>query len=162
MGAGYHGGFGKTNGAKRRLAIANISFMPQKEEFGQYIAKRKDIDADGFFDVIAHGDSHNIEIETGGKVYKIQHRTAAKILSKNTAYKKGQPIRLLSCNTGKVDDGFAQNLANKLNVPVKAPTKYAFAYEDGKHFVAGSKDGKNPDYTDRGTYRTFYPKRRKK
>ena len=50
----------------------------------------------------------------------------------------------------------------KKNVPVKAPTKYAFAYEDGKHFVAGSKDGKNPDYTDRGAYRTFYPKRRKK
>ena len=40
MGAGYHGGFGKTNGAKRRLAIANISFMPQKEEFGKYISKR--------------------------------------------------------------------------------------------------------------------------
>ena len=162
MGTGYHGGFGKTKGAQGKLAIANISFMPKNDTFRIYIANRKDIDADGFFDIIAHGDSNNIEIESGGKTHRIHHRIAAKILSKNPSYKKGQPVRLISCNTGKDANGFAQNLANKLNVPVKAPTKYAFVRENGKHFVAGSKDGKNPDYADKGSYKIFYPQRRKK
>lgn len=35
-------------------------------------------------------------------------------------YKKGQSIRLLSCNTGTLNHGFAQDLANKLNVTVWA------------------------------------------
>lgn len=46
-----------------------------------------------------------------------------------------QPIRLLSCNTGRLADGFAQNLANFMNVEVSAPTKYIWAYHDGKHIV---------------------------
>lgn len=35
-------------------------------------------------------------------------------------YKKGQSIRLFSCNTGTLNHGFAQDLANKLNVTVWA------------------------------------------
>ena len=72
-------------------------------------------------------------------------------------YKKGQPIRLLSCNTGTSSASFAQNLANKLNVSVWAPDKYLWASYSGNHFVAGmTKDGK-PDYSDKGKFVEYKP-----
>ena len=56
--------------------------------------------------------------------------------------------------------------ANKLNVPVIAPTKYLWANPNGTHYVAGgrvnSKGKLEPIVSDVGEFKTFYPKRRKK
>ena len=52
---------------------------------------------------------------------------------------KGQPIRMLSCDTGKGAGSFAQNLANKMGVPVEAPTELVWAYPNGQKFVAAGK-----------------------
>lgn len=52
---------------------------------------------------------------------------------------QGQPIRLLSCSTGGVDDGFAQNLANKLGVDVLAPTDLLWVRPNGS-FTIGPFD----------------------
>lgn len=154
--------FGGTKGARRYYA-GNISLMGTDDNYYKYIQRRKDIDPNGHFDVIAHGDSNHIEVIHNGKKYNVNHRELKKILEANPKYQKGQPIRLLSCNTGNGDKSFAQNLANKLNVTVIAPTKYAFTRSDGRHFVCGSKDGgKTPDYSDMGEYKPFYPSRRKK
>ncbi len=72
-------------------------------------------------------------------------------------YKIGQPIRLLSCNTGLSSASFAQNLANKLNVSVWAPNKYLWADNYGRHFVAGKKSNGEPDYSDKGSFIEFKP-----
>ncbi len=45
----------------------------------------------------------------------------------------GQDIRLLSCSTGALDDGVAQQVANKMGVKVLAPTTRVAVYEDGSH-----------------------------
>jgi len=86
MGAGKHGGFGKTKGSSGYV-LKNIR-------------KRKDIDPDGKFDLIAHGTSTYVQFEHNGKTININSRTVAKLIKQMPGYKKGQPIRLLSCNTG--------------------------------------------------------------
>ncbi|MCL9761088.1 hypothetical protein [Frankia sp. AiPa1] len=40
---------------------------------------------------------------------------------------KGQPVRLMSCETGQGDDPIAQKLADELGVTVTAPTELAFS-----------------------------------
>ena len=79
-------------------------------------------------------------------------------------YKK-QPIRLLSCNTGSQTNGFAQNLADKLGVPVMAPNNLLWNYSNkvGNMDVAPRKrtDPSNPDLNQKGEFVVFYPKKKK-
>ncbi|HBM96922.1 TPA: hypothetical protein DD394_05355 [bacterium UBP9_UBA11836] len=66
---------------------------------------------------------------------------------------------MLSCDTGGVSRGFAQGLADQLNVVVKAPTKLVWARPDGSYFVVGrSRMNPNlPDKSNRGRFIKFYP-----
>ena len=155
MGAGYHGGFGNTAGA-----IAGDAIIPSpKYEYFTNISRRKDIDKDGVLDVVAHGSPNTIKILHNGQELVIDSRIAAKLIAKNPKYVSGGALRLLSCNTGSSTKGFAQNLANKLNVVVYAPTKLVWAYPNGHYIVAGRrKDNNNlPDLSDLGTFIPFYP-----
>ncbi|MBQ9383232.1 MAG: hypothetical protein IJT87_03255 [Ruminiclostridium sp.] len=45
---------------------------------------------------------------------------------KNSSEFKGEPIRLIACQTGAEKDGLAQRLADLLLVPVKAPTESVY------------------------------------
>ena len=163
MGAGYHGGFGGTKGKKHHNKLYAIPFggadyMSKTDLFSINIKKRKDIDANGFYDIVAHGSMNSIKIENDGKAVIINHRVAAKLFKKDNKY-QGQSIRLLSCNTGASEKGFAQNLANKLNVVVEAPTKLVWAYPNGKYIVADRrKDNPNqPDLSRMGRFVKYYP-----
>lgn len=138
-------------------------YMKPSDLFSKYIRNRKDIDENGFFDVIAHGTESNITIEHDGMSFNINHRIAAKLLKTNKDYSH-EAVRLLACNTGKVSSGFAQNLANKLNKPVKAPSDYLWVRLDGTYFVAGGKMQNGqlvPDYSKPGRFITYRPRRRK-
>ena len=133
-------------------------------EFFSNIAKRGDIDKNGVYDVVAHGGAAIIQVTHDGRILEIDSRTAARLIEARADYNPGQPIRLLSCDTGSSTSGFAQNLANKLNVVVEAPTKLVWAYPNGKYFVAGRrKDNPNlPDKNDPGIFKKFYPGGKKK
>ncbi len=160
MGAGFHGGFGNTYGA----AFGSTDYMKPNDNFSKFIKNRPDVDVDGFYDIIAHGNEYTIEVQHNGKSIQINHRTAAKLFSKDKSYKK-QGIRLLSCSTGKIDNGFAQNLANKLGVPVKAPTDILWVKPSGKYYVKSGKVINGHLYEDgskTGKFKIFYPNRRKK
>lgn len=161
MGTGYHGGFGRTSG-NTLYAAGDGSFMGNKETFLQYIRRRKDVDPDGKFDLIAHGTAKSVEVEHKGTVVQIDSRTAAKLIRQMPGYKKGQPIRLLSCNTGAQTASFAQNLANKLNVTVWAPTDYLWVESTGKYYVAGQTNSGFPDMSKRGHFKAFTPGGNKK
>ena len=69
----------------------------------------------------------------------------------------GQGIRLLSCNMGALDNGFAQNLANQLNVKVYASTNYLWAERNGNYFVAGMRNQGGPNMSKLGIFRVFIP-----
>jgi hypothetical protein len=69
--------------------------------------------------------------------------------------KKGA-IRLVSCSTGQHESGFAQNLANKMGVPVKAPTDTLWILPTGKMVIGKSQ------FSNTGKWKTYYPGGNKK
>ena len=92
------------------------------------------------------------------KNIEIDSRTLAKMIKRNPQYKR-KGVRLLSCNTGSSPSGFAQNLANKLGIPVSAPNKLFWSDAYGNHIVASRSqiNPKLPSSSDRGEFVTFYP-----
>ncbi len=156
MGSGKSNLYSGTRG--QRAVPGSIDYMPKNDDFSKNIKNRKDIDPNGFIDVIAHGSTKSIQIQNGNQKIEIDHRTAAKMFKKNPAF-KGKSIRLFSCDTGGDPMGFAQNLANKLNVVVEAPTKWVWADPSGHHFVAAPStyNKRNPDLTKPGKFVKFYP-----
>ena len=65
------------------------------------------------------GPARNLTTIIGEKV--ADHRKLAALIEASEEFTE-QNIRLLSCETGDISNGIAQNLANKLGVPVSAPT----------------------------------------
>ncbi|MBQ5849785.1 MAG: hypothetical protein IIW54_03060 [Lachnospiraceae bacterium] len=161
MGTGNSGRYSGTRGSQ--TFPGSSDYMKPGDPFSKNIKNRKDIDVNGFHDVVAHGSPNNIMIEHNGQQVEVDHRVLSRLLA-NDKSTSNKAIRLLSCNTGKVDAGFAQNLANKLNRPVKAPTEYLWARPDGSYFVAEGKRIKGrliPDMSKPGKFKTYHPKRRK-
>ena len=128
-------------GGKMRSASGNISFMPKKGEkskFAKYVANRSDVDPNGMYDVIAHGNWRSIEIHSGGKDIIVDSRQAAKLIRKQPGFKNAKAVRLLSCSTGSHPEGFAQHLANALGKPVYAPNMTIHSYPNGTHWISDS------------------------
>lgn len=162
MGTGKSGIYSGTYGS--RAVPGSIDYMHPGDRFSRRISRRSDVDVDGYFDIVAHGTDKTIKIEHNGEQVVIDHRTLARLLkNKNLAGKK---IRLLSCDTGKIPNGFAQGLAHKLGVEVKAPSSLLWAEISGSYFVAdGEKNAKGewiPIRNRPGTFITFSPKKRRK
>ncbi len=140
------------------------NLMAGTDRFYLNAARRADIDPNGAFDVIAHGSTHEIEVMTSNGAVLVDQRAAARLIQNSPGYVEGQPVRLLSCSTGACDTGFAQNLANKMGIPVQAPTDLVWAYGDGSMVVAPrmSTDPTSylfnvPNKALEGTFRTFVP-----
>jgi hypothetical protein len=161
MGSGRSKLYSGTHGSN--AIPGSTYYMDPSDNFSKFIKKRKDIDANGFYDIIAHGTTKTIQIQHNGKPIEITHRVAAKLFSKNPNF-NGKSIRLLSCDTGGISRGFAQGLADRLGIIVEAPTKLVWVKPDGNYFVAGrSKTNPNvPDMSNRGRFIKFYPKGAKK
>lgn len=141
-----------------KYASGDIAFRSGDLRYFDYIGRRNDVDENGVLDIVAHGSPTSIQISHNGEDIEINSRLLAKIIKRNPQYKR-KGVRLLSCNTGSMSNGFAQNLANKLGVPVSAPTKLVWSNQYGKHRVAG-RDKLNPNLpsaTDIGEFVTFYP-----
>ena len=140
-----------------KYSVGDATFMDADDAFVSNISRRTDVDTNGYFDVIAHGTPNGIQITHNGQHMTVDHRTASRLIQNSDGY-NGQTIRLLSCNTGALDNGFAQNLANKLNVEVYAPTNYLWSTPDGNYFVAGMNNLRLPDMNNRETFKLFSPR----
>ena len=155
---GLSGLFSGTKGAKNAIPGEAV-FKSPKYEFFENASKRKDIDPGGKFDILAHGSFDHVQIELNGKIFLFSSRDLARVITHNPAYRKGQPIRLLSCYTGATTNGFAQNLANKLNAVVYAPSDLVWAFPNGAIVVAPRQKDRPqyPDLTRMGQFIPFYP-----
>lgn len=154
---------GLFHGTKGNPSPGSVNLMDENDNFMKYISNSSDIDVEGRIDVIGHGRSNSIEWAINGKNYSLNHRELAKMV-KSKEKIKGKIIRLLSCDTGADENGFAQNLANKLNIVVEAPTKLVWAYPNGKYIVASRSktNPKVPDLNCLGRFKRFYPGGNKK
>lgn len=125
--------------------ITNQKPIFAADTFGQFVKNvpRKK----GFYDVALHGAPKYASFF--GE--RINAETLANIVSARNDYDGTSAIRLLSCSTGKGDACFAQVLANKLGVPVEAPTDIIWVRPDGSFTIGPTK------YKNTGKMATFYP-----
>lgn len=157
MGAGYHGGFGATTGARRNgfvvTADSTLVGKGKGEELKNVATRIKK--EPGYTDVVVHGNPNTVSVMKNGNWVELDHRRLAKFLKSDSGYSKGN-IRLISCSTGKESKGFAQNLANKMGVSVMAPSDTLYIYPNGK-VVIGPNQFKNT-----GKWITYHPERKYK
>lgn len=99
----------------------------------------------GFFDFAAHGSPNSIEYGSRDKV--LSAREVARIIKHSDKY-NGEKVRLLSCSTGAVGNGFAQQLANALGVEVEAPSDILIVAPNGRYKIG---------YDGSGEMKTFKP-----
>ncbi len=153
----YSGTYGSTS------VPGSTDYMEPTDDFSVFIQRRKDKDLNGFYDYIAHGDQNTIKVTINGVTHIINHRVAAELIKRDKK-RTSIAVRLLSCETGKGNNSFAQNLANKLNIKVKAPTKLLWCSPNGNYFVADAQDNdpNRPDLNKKGKFKTFYPGGNKK
>ena len=148
MGAGYHGGFGDTKSAISAGASSMFVGRGLGEDLKKYALKISP--EPGFTDVVIHGTEQNVQILHNGKWESLDQRRLCTMLKHDAGYKDG-PIRLISCSTGKTNQGLAQNLANKMGVPVMAPSDTLWVFSNGRTTI-GPSPWKNT-----GTWVTYHP-----
>lgn len=94
-------------------------------------------------------------------ILNLDHRTLAKLIERHPDYRKGNPVMLGTCLSGKDSQGLAQQLANKMGVPVQGPSSIFSINHLLGHFEVHTlriKNGKKIiDEKTLGTIRTFYP-----
>ena len=161
---GIHGqlsleNFELVNKLKEQASCGDLVLNHPFNTYLKNVSNRKDKDVNNTFDVVGHGNVKSIQMisSDGKKILALSHRDLVKLLNRNIKYKKGMAVRLLSCNTGKDPYGFAQNLANKLNVKVIAPNTYYWAYPNGTHLAADMNENGQIDRNRPGKMIIFYP-----
>ena len=117
-----------------------------------------------WYTVAGHGNPGNMEDRSGPMPIFIMPWTLADII-KNDPNWKHKPVLLGSCNTGnKWPDGFqgknwipfAQDLANRLGVPVTAPLDFVWFNIPGPP-IASPANVTPTNPFDVGPWRTYYP-----
>lgn len=147
------GAMGSSVYNKLTLKAGSVELMNSNDQFLINARKRKDVDPNGVLDIVAHGDPYHIYMDNN---IPMDPSEAAKMI-RNMPEFHGQDIRLLSCNTGSLENGIAQQLANSLNVKVTAPNKYLWADIYGNLSIYGSRNGRCANCFDPGEWIEFLP-----
>ena len=148
MGTGYHGGFGTTAGSRAiRLSPSYVGDDNILKAATKWIKPQS-----GYTDIVIHGRPDHVEIKKGDKWIKLDHRTLARMYKGDKGYSK-KPIRLISCETGKDVNGFAQHLANKLGRKVIAPSDTVWIHPGGLITIGPNSR------TNSGKWIPYYPKK---
>ncbi|WP_375430778.1 hypothetical protein [uncultured Friedmanniella sp.] len=88
---------------------------------------------EGSYTVDMHRDTDYVYIGSD----QLSPDDLATMLEHDSRY-EGGPIRLFACDTGQTADGFAQQLSNRMSVPVLAPTELAWSGPDGIFVTSAS------------------------
>ena len=84
----------------------------------------------GVYQLLAHGDFDNFIVNG----LRISPKQMAKTMLDN-GFKKGMPIRCISCSTGAYLDGAAYRLGKALDSPVLAPTRVVATMPNGDYVI---------------------------
>lgn len=98
----------------------------------------------GYLDIVMHGDASGTQADIDGNRVDFSLDDTATMIRESPSSWRRRPIKLLSCSTGR--DRFAQDLADRVQVPVYAPTDVLHVRYDGSTFIG-----------DGGTWRRFEP-----
>jgi RHS repeat-associated protein len=123
--AGLGGNYVRTASTADHAAVGAIQYGSADDQY--LINAAKATQREGVLNVAVHGSPTSVDIGQ----YTVNWRVLAGLIERNPQFNK-QPIELLSCNTGVLPNGFAQNLANKLGVNVRAPDNFIWAWPSGR------------------------------
>ena len=121
------------------IVSASIRFMSNRDAF--YRNMEKVVPIEGYEDIVCHADSHSFSFQdpdTGEIFEEITAKEMAEQIRKSGKYKGGS-IRLIACESGAVENGIAQQLADELGVVVLAPKKMVFLDSEGNMVVADNE-----------------------
>ncbi|WP_418128701.1 RHS repeat-associated core domain-containing protein [Variovorax sp. 375MFSha3.1] len=135
------------------LGLVDINLFPHNEAIRQSADNIQS--PPGTFTVGSHG---NPSIMTDTALKGITPAQMAERIKAHPSYTEGQKVQLMSCETGKGTDPYAQKLANELNAPVVAPDKLLWIWPHGAYKPAGQKADGSMDTADPGVWHTFNPK----
>ncbi|WP_418150182.1 RHS repeat-associated core domain-containing protein [Variovorax atrisoli] len=135
------------------LGLVDINLFPHNEAIRQ--SADNIASPPGTFTVGSHG---NPSIMTDTALKGITPAQMAQRIKAHPSYTDGQKVQLMSCETGKGTDPYAQKLANELNAPVVAPDKLLWIWPHGAYKPAGQKADGTMDTADPGVWHTFNPK----
>ena len=126
--------------AEKRRLQHGFEVFPSGDMLKDYVQQVKP--KEGYFDVGLHGTSNGVGF--GTKAPSMSPRELANVIRHDSEY-RGQNIRLLSCDTGKLlasgDYCFAEELANALGVAVEAPNDELFIRSDGSFYIGQVNQG---------------------
>ncbi|MCH2041011.1 MAG: hypothetical protein MK185_10300 [Saccharospirillaceae bacterium] len=108
----------------RERARSAINLFKEGAIHDDWIKSRPELDSEYEFEVFAHGDENNVFDDRLGLKTPMTAQELANMIRNDSGYSEGMPVRLCSCNTGANSNGFAQDLANELQVDVTAPNRY--------------------------------------
>ena len=114
--------------------------------------------------VVCHGAENCVYLySNNGEEFEYSAIEFADRIQNSSSY-TGKSIRLMSCNTGSLENGFAQQLANIMGVEVMAPTEAIWVNSYGEVFISDYDvlaqmwyEGKNVNET--GSWRKFFPQK---
>ena len=148
---------------KDDLSVLARAYVNKDDQLFRYAESIKPIE--GFEDFVIHGKPNLVEYETtNGQWIALTPRDFADALRNDPKYLGGN-IRLLSCKSGMLDNGFAQKIADILDVEVIAPTETLWVKENGEMFIANSRVlaeawANGDKVVETGAWKHFSPKRK--
>jgi len=110
----------------------------------------------GTFVIDMHGSPDQARVGRSN----LSARDVAEILRANPGWDGKTPITLIGCDTGKLPNGFAAQLAKEAGVPVTAPNTDAWVDYEGNVFASQSHktiDGHRPGWPPNGEWHTYGP-----
>ena len=140
----------------------SLVFVNKSDDLFHYSALIEEVEE--YDTVVCHGSEYSVYIYTNEntELEYTAEQFAERIMNATSYSRKN--IRLMACNTGSKDDGFAQQLANILGVKVLAPTEAIWVNSYGEVFISDYDalaqmwyEGKKVNET--GTWREFFPQK---
>lgn len=132
----------------------DINYFPKDEKIYKYARKIDNPIDDEIFTVGGHGSTFSMSDDTKAP---LSASTVAEIIKQDNNYEQGMTVMLLSCNTGRSDTSFAQDLADELGTGEKviAPTKTLWISKDGSLEVYDEITEEGETTKEYGEWRTF-------
>lgn len=144
----YYNGYSACSEETSKTAVPmSIEMVGEDANFAAAANRIKPMQ--GYTDVVVHGDANSFCVLNKGKWVQVDQRSMATYLKSN-GY-SGGPVRLVSCETGTLPNGIAQNLSNKLGAEVIAPSDTVWIQPNGSLTIGKTGSVNN------GTWNTFTP-----
>ena len=122
---------GNYNASEKDIQSLSLRFLSNRDNTYKNLQNVPPLD--GYEDIACHGDPHNfsfVDPEADETVQNVDARFFARRIRESGKY-NGGAIRLIACESGKLDDGIAQEFANEMGVKVLAPTKIVYTNSQG-------------------------------